>query len=178
MLPVDLDIPGLEANLMRVHDAKYHKLIQSSSCFEDEEDFANAGTVYNSVYLNQHSALSASVAAAATIQLCRAVASGDYDNGFAIVRPPGHHAEHDEAMGFCLYNNVAVAAANLYHTGLAKKIMIVDWDVHHGNGTQNAFVDNPDILYVSLHRYDNGSFYPHMVEANHTYVGVKPALGR
>ena len=178
MLPVVLDPARLEEDLMRVHDLSYHQRIQDSAKIKDPERFAALGNDFNSVYLNEHSSLAASVAAAATIQLCRAIAQGDFENGFAIVRPPGHHAEHDEAMGFCLYNNVAVAAKNLYETGLAKKILILDWDVHHGNGTQNAFVENPDVLYMSLHRYDNGAFYPHMDEANHSFVGVKPALGR
>ncbi len=178
LLPVSLDSMKLEVDLLRVHDSNYHKSIQETAKSKDLEEFAASGNKFNSVYLNEHSAMSASIAAAATVQLCRAVARGDYENGFAIVRPPGHHAEHDEAMGFCLYNNVAVAAKNLYDTGLAKRILILDWDVHHGNGTQNAFVENPDVLYVSIHRYDNGNFYPHMDEANHTFVGVKPALGR
>ena len=76
--------------------------------------------------------------------------------GIAFVRPPGHHAERDRAMGFCLYNNVAVAAAHALSRGL-DKVAIVDYDVHHGNGTQWMFYDDPRILYVSLHQYP---FYP------------------
>lgn len=77
---------------------------------------------------------------------------GLIDNGFALVRPPGHHAEKDKSMGFCLFNNIAVAA-NYAQTVLGfKKIMIVDWDVHHGNGTQNAFFETDRVLYLSIHQ--------------------------
>ena len=79
------------------------------------------------------------------------------DNGFALVRPPGHHAEKDRSMGFCLFNNVAVAAQYaISHCGL-KRVMIVDWDLHHGNGTQDSFYDSDKVLYVSTHQFP---FFP------------------
>ena len=82
---------------------------------------------------------------------------GSIDNAFALVRPPGHHAEKAQSMGFCLFNNVAVAAQYaIAHYGL-KRVMIVDWDLHHGNGTQNSFYDTDKVLYVSTHQFP---FYP------------------
>jgi acetoin utilization deacetylase AcuC-like enzyme len=72
--------------------------------------------------------------------------------GFALLRPPGHHAERDKAMGFCLINNVAVAARAAQRAG-AKRVAIVDWDVHHGNGTQDVFEHDPDVLFISLHQW-------------------------
>jgi acetoin utilization deacetylase AcuC-like enzyme len=85
------------------------------------------------------------------------VAEGRLRNGFACVRPPGHHAESQRAMGFCLFNNVAVGAAYLRHKHGFKRVLIVDWDVHHGNGTQHIFEGDPGVLYVSTHQYP---FYP------------------
>jgi histone deacetylase 4/5 len=89
------------------------------------------------------------------------VLRGDLRNGFALIRPPSHHAEYEEAMGFCYFNAVAIAAKQLQLIpGAARRILIIDWAIHHGNGTQKAFYDNPNVLYISLHRHDNGNFYP------------------
>jgi len=78
---------------------------------------------------------------------------GTVKNGFALVRPPGHHAERDQAMGFCLFNNVALGARYAMNTYGVKKILIIDWDLHHGNATQNSFYTDPDVLYFSTHQY-------------------------
>lgn len=79
------------------------------------------------------------------------------DNGFALVRPPGHHAEASRAMGFCLFNNIALGAHYLLKKHGLKKVFIVDWDIHHGNGTQNAFYQSPEVFYLSTHQYP---YYP------------------
>jgi acetoin utilization deacetylase AcuC-like enzyme len=85
------------------------------------------------------------------------IVRGEADNGFALVRPPGHHAEADRAMGFCLFNNVAVGARyGLKHLGL-ERVAIIDWDLHHGNGTQNSFYTSDQVLYISTHAYP---YYP------------------
>ncbi len=96
-------------------------------------------------------------AAGGLIDATTAVINGDANNGFALVRPPGHHAERDQAMGFCLFNNVAVAAKDALERQGLSRILIVDWDVHHGNGTQHSFYDDPRVLFFSTHRYP---FYP------------------
>lgn len=87
---------------------------------------------------------------------------GELRNGFAIIRPPGHHAEYEEAMGFCYFNSVAIAAKQLLANPATatQRILIIDWGVHHGNGTQKVFYENAQVLYISLHRHDNGNFYP------------------
>ena len=85
------------------------------------------------------------------------VNSGKFKNTFCSVRPPGHHAESNKAMGFCIYNNVAVGAAYLLNHYKYNKVAIVDYDVHHGNGTQEIFYNNPNVLYISTHQYP---FYP------------------
>jgi len=91
------------------------------------------------------------------LTLLEAIMTRDIDNGFALVRPPGHHAERNRAMGFCLFNSVAVGAQYLRKQFGLKRILIMDWDVHHGNGTQHSFYDDPEVLYVSTHQYP---YYP------------------
>jgi len=97
------------------------------------------------------------LAAGGSIDLARAVARGELRSGLAAVRPPGHHAEGHRAMGFCLFNNVAIAAAALRAEEGVERILILDWDVHHGNGTQRSFEGDPNLLYFSTHQYP---FYP------------------
>jgi acetoin utilization deacetylase AcuC-like enzyme len=97
------------------------------------------------------------LAAGATIELFTRIAKKECAPGIALVRPPGHHALPDRAMGFCLLNNVAIAAHALLASGLAQRIAIYDWDVHHGNGTQDMFWEDPRVLYMSTHQWP---FYP------------------
>lgn len=97
------------------------------------------------------------LAAGAGLDAVRAVARGEATNAFVLVRPPGHHAEADRAMGFCFVNNVAVAAAETIASLGAKRVLLLDWDVHHGNGTQHAFEARSDVLVVDLHQWP---FYP------------------
>jgi acetoin utilization deacetylase AcuC-like enzyme len=87
-----------------------------------------------------------------------AVVGGEVRNALCLVRPPGHHARPAHAMGFCIFNNIAVAARYLQRRHNVERILIADWDVHHGNGTQEAFYDDPSVLYFSVHRY--GMFFP------------------
>ena len=94
------------------------------------------------------------------MELVRKIAGNQLQNGFGIVRPPGHHAEFEEAMGFCFFNTVAIAAKQLLTLPDMKRILIVDWAIHHGNGTQKMFYEDPRVLYISIHRHDNGNFYP------------------
>ena len=107
-------------------------------------------------YTSRDSARAALLAAGGLVDLTAAVVSRALSNGFALVRPPGHHAEADRAMGFCLFNNVAIAAQAALRSGV-DRVLIVDWDLHHGNGTQHSFEDDPSILYFSTHQYP---FYP------------------
>jgi len=96
------------------------------------------------------------LAAGCVVEAVDRVLEGEADRAFCAVRPPGHHAEAGRAMGFCLFNNVAVGAAHALHRGLTR-VLIVDFDVHHGNGTQDIFYEDPRVLYISSHAYP---FYP------------------
>jgi acetoin utilization deacetylase AcuC-like enzyme len=99
----------------------------------------------------------AMLATGGLLTLLDAVMEREIDNGFALVRPPGHHAERDRAMGFCLFNSAAVGAQYLRARFGLKRVLVMDWDVHHGNGTQHSFYDDPGVLYVSTHQYP---YYP------------------
>ncbi|MDH5714189.1 MAG: histone deacetylase [Candidatus Aminicenantes bacterium] len=99
----------------------------------------------------------ARLAVGGVLKAVDAVMEGTLDNAFAAIRPPGHHAERDHAMGFCLFNNVAIAARYLQQNWNLKRVLIVDWDVHHGNGTQHIFEEDPTVLYFSTHQYP---YYP------------------
>ncbi|XP_053116973.1 histone deacetylase 9 isoform X4 [Hemicordylus capensis] len=131
----------------------------------------DSDTIWNEL----HSSGAARMAVGCVIELACKVASGELKNGFAVVRPPGHHAEESAAMGFCFFNSVAITAKYLRDKLNIGKILIVDLDVHHGNGTQQAFYADPSILYVSLHRYDEGNFFPGSGAPNE--VGSGPGEG-
>ncbi|XP_066484883.1 histone deacetylase 5 isoform X2 [Tiliqua scincoides] len=118
------------------------------------------GVDSDTVWNEMHSSSAVRMAVGCLVELAFKVASGELKNGFAVIRPPGHHAEESTAMGFCFFNSVAIAAKLLQQKLAISKILIVDWDIHHGNGTQQAFYGDPNVLYISLHRYDNGNFFP------------------
>jgi histone deacetylase 6 len=123
-------------------------------------------------YACRDSAEAAWLAAGSLADLTTHVVCGDLENGFALLRPPGHHAERDLAMGFCLFNNVAIAARAAQAAG-ATRVLIVDWDVHHGNGTQHSFWNDPSVLYFSAHQFP---FYPGTGAADE--LGGPQARGR
>jgi len=95
----------------------------------------------------------ACLAAGGVLNAVDSIMGRKIQNGFALVRPPGHHAESTRAMGFCLFNNIAIGAAYLIKKHGLKRILVVDWDLHHGNGTQNSFYDSAEVLYFSTHQY-------------------------
>uniref|UniRef100_A0A803W8L6 Histone deacetylase n=1 Tax=Ficedula albicollis TaxID=59894 RepID=A0A803W8L6_FICAL len=131
----------------------------------------DSDTIWNEL----HSSNAARWAAGSVTELAFKVATRELKNGFAVVRPPGHHADPSTAMGFCFFNSVAVAARQLQQKGKLSKILIVDWDVHHGNGTQQIFYRDPEVLYISLHRHDDGNFFPGSGAADE--VGAGPGEG-
>jgi acetoin utilization deacetylase AcuC-like enzyme len=134
--------------LARVHDDPYLDLIEKTA--------GRAVKLDPDTYTSPESYEIALLAAGAAVDAVERVMKGPHRAAMALVRPPGHHAERDRAMGFCLYNNVAVAAAHA-RAGGAAKVAIVDYDVHHGNGTQHIFESDPTVLYISTHQYP---YYP------------------
>ncbi|XP_078385778.1 histone deacetylase 5 isoform X5 [Cetorhinus maximus] len=133
------------------------------------------GVDSDTVWNEMHSSSAVRMAVGCVVELSFKVASGELKNGFAVVRPPGHHAEESTAMGFCFFNSVAISAKLLKQKLNVGKILIVDWDIHHGNGTQQAFYSDPNVLYISLHRYDDGNFFPGSGAPDE--VGTGPGVG-
>lgn len=149
-----VDAPkALVSQLERVHDADYVAGIiaraPKTGVLEIDPD----------TLMTPHTLEAALHAAGASIAAVDLVLSGKALNAFCSVRPPGHHAEHDRAMGFCFFNNVAVAAAHALTDGGLDRVAILDFDVHHGNGTEHIFQGNDRVLYCSIFQYP---FYPHV----------------
>jgi acetoin utilization deacetylase AcuC-like enzyme len=131
--------------IRRAHDERYVSFIES---LRDRTARLDADTA-----VSPHSVDAAYLAAGAAIDAVNAVMREDAVSAFALVRPPGHHAERERAMGFCLFNNIAIAAAHAIAEFQLERVLIVDWDVHHGNGTQHTFENRRDVLFVSSHQW-------------------------
>ncbi len=141
-------------------DTKYLKIAHESDYIDEvENSFPKKGLHFldGDTIVSPGSRQASSDAVASIITAIDSVQNNEFKNVFCPVRPPGHHAEKDKAMGFCIYNNVAVGAHYLIEKYKFNKIAIIDFDVHHGNGTQNIFYDNEKVLYISTHQYP---FYP------------------
>ncbi len=142
--------PASEHELLSVHTPQH---IENVRRVADQ----GGGHMDPDTYVSPRSYEAAVMAAGGLIQAVNQVMQGELRNGFALIRPPGHHATATRAMGFCLFNNIAVAARSaLEHEGV-ERVLIVDFDVHHGNGTQDIFGDDPDVFYFSTHQYP---YYP------------------
>ena len=153
--------PATVEELLRVHHQSHlAKLLEFES--------RGGGQIEADTWINPGSIETARLAAGACVQAVDGIVNGPDRRAFCIVRPPGHHARPDSAMGFCLFNSIAVAARHaIEKVGLAR-VLIVDWDVHHGNGTQEIFYEDPRIAFFSIHRFP---FYPGTGRADETGLG-------
>jgi acetoin utilization deacetylase AcuC-like enzyme len=142
--------PATADELMRVHTQRHIAHVRRVA-------EGGGGHMDMDTYVSARSFEAACLAAGGVIAAVETVLRGDIANAFALVRPPGHHATADRAMGFCLFNNVAVAARAALATDSVRRVFIADFDVHHGNGTQDVFADDPDVFYFSTHQYP---YYP------------------
>lgn len=161
-------IPAREATqseICNVHTKKHYEWVRELTVKSTEElrqitKIMDAGR--DSIYVGSMTFQASLFSAGGAIETCKSVVAGNVKNAFAVIRPPGHHAEYNCPMGFCMFNNVPIAAkcCQLDYPETCRKVLILDWDVHHGNGIQNIFYDDPNVLYISLHVYQNGTFYP------------------
>jgi acetoin utilization deacetylase AcuC-like enzyme len=168
-LGLKLDKPPVEPAgdelLERVHPGWYVRSLEAVAA-------RGGGWVDGDTFIGPESMTAARLAAGATFQAALAALGGDAAIAFAVGRPPGHHAGVEHAAGFCLMNNIAIAAAGLRAAGAAQRIAILDWDVHHGDGTQAIFDADPDLCYASTHE---SPFYPGTGAAEER--GSGPAIG-
>ena len=148
-----------DEEIVRIHDREYLSLIRETS--------GRATALDIDTFTSPDSYEVALLAAGAAVASVDHVLEGSGLRALAMVRPPGHHAERNRAMGFCLFNNIAIAAAHARARGL-ERVAIVDYDVHHGNGTQSAFYDDPSVLFISSHQYP---YYPGTGAASDTGTG-------
>ncbi|QDT91531.1 histone deacetylase family protein [Gimesia algae] len=156
--------PAPLQQLLLVHDPEYISHVEKFTT-------SGGGLIAPDTVVSKASFEVASLAVGAVIDAVDRVFEGPHHQAICLVRPPGHHALPETAMGFCLFNNVAIAAIHARKRG-AKRILIVDWDVHHGNGTQEVFYRDADVFYVSIHR---SPFFPWTGASDET--GAGPGLG-
>jgi len=154
--------PATAEELQRVHTSEYIERVRRKAQ-------AGGGYLDPDTYVSLRSFDAAVMAAGGVVRVVEAVLAGEVANGFALVRPPGHHATATQAMGFCLFNNVAVAARAALSREGVERVFIADFDVHHGNGTQDAFAGDPAVFYFSTHQYPH---YPGTGFWNETGYGA------
>ena len=146
-----------DQHILQLHSQNYIDYVHNLSATYDE--YKDSG--YEDCYYNQHTEMAARKAIDGAKLLTDNVMSGKWDNGFGVLRPPGHHAAvYDKIEGFCVFSTVALTAKYALKAHNLKRVLIFDWDVHHGDSTQKFLYNDPNILFISLHRYDNGQFYP------------------
>lgn len=171
--------PATEEEICLVHTRDHYARVREYQSFS-QETLNEMASDMDSVYLHPATYSCASLSAGGAIEAARAVVGGHVRNAVAVIRPPGHHAEHDAPGGFCFFNNVSVAARVCQQDfpDKCRKILILDWDVHHGNGVQRAFYNDPNVLYISIHVHMNGTFYPSNNYGDHTHCGEGPGEGK
>ncbi|KAK6482320.1 polyamine deacetylase HDAC10 isoform X1 [Huso huso] len=165
-----------EEEILLAHSAEYLAAVKTTPSMNLEELQAFS-LQYEAVYFHQNIYHCAKLALGATLQLVDSVMTGKVRNGMALVRPPGHHSQHSAANGFCVFNNVAVAAHYAKRNYNLTRVLIVDWDVHHGQGIQYSFEDDPSVLYFSWHRYEHQQFWPNLHESDYNAVGKGKGTG-
>jgi acetoin utilization deacetylase AcuC-like enzyme len=160
-------IPLTEGEVRRVHSAAVVEYVRRTAA-------RGGGQIEADTVVSAESFAIALTAAGTCATAVSAVLAGPERNALCLVRPPGHHATPGQSMGFCLFNNIALAARRALDKHELNRVLILDWDVHHGNGTQDVFYEEPAVTFLSVHRYGAG-FYPGTGAADET--GAGPGAG-
>ncbi|XP_059051071.1 histone deacetylase 6 [Achroia grisella] len=160
-----------------LHSPSVYDMLETTHNNNDLEYLEDVSSKYDAIYIHPSTHELALLSAGSTIDMVDRIVSGEVQNGAAMVRPPGHHAMRAEPCGYCFYNNVALAAKHAIDKRGLKRILIVDWDVHHGQATQQMFYDDPRVVYFSIHRYEHGSFWPNLRHSNFNYIGTGAGKG-
>ncbi|KAJ8374134.1 hypothetical protein SKAU_G00047140 [Synaphobranchus kaupii] len=165
-----------EEDILLAHSEEYLEAVKKTP-FMTLEEMMTFTQQYGDVYFHPNIYHCAKLAIGATLQLVDSVMTGQVRNGMALVRPPGHHSQRSEANGFCIFNNVAIAALYAQKRYNIKRVLIVDWDVHHGQGLQYCFEEDPNVLYFSWHRYEHQRFWPNLRDSDYDCVGKGKGAG-
>uniref|UniRef100_A0A669D9L7 Histone deacetylase 10 n=1 Tax=Oreochromis niloticus TaxID=8128 RepID=A0A669D9L7_ORENI len=165
-----------DAEILLAHSEEYLEAVKKTP-YMSLEDLMELTRQYGDVYFHPNIYHCAKLAAGAALQLVDSVMTGKVRNGMALVRPPGHHSMRSAANGFCVFNNVAIAARYAKQKYGVRRVLIVDWDIHHGQGVQYCFEDDPSVLYFSWHRYEHQKFWPHLRNSDYDIVGKEKGAG-
>lgn len=166
-----------EEEILLIHSREYLDKIKSTSGLQDVVKLEELSSEFDAVYFHPDTYDLALLSAGSGLDLVTQVVKGELKNGFALIRPPGHHAMYSEACGYCFFNNIAIAAKHATDDLGLERVLIVDWDVHHGQATQYSFDEDPRVFYMSIHRYEHGAFWPELIESNSNWIGVSEGLG-
>ncbi|XP_018602946.2 polyamine deacetylase HDAC10 isoform X2 [Scleropages formosus] len=165
-----------EDEILLAHSQEYLESVKKTPSMSLEE-LVTFTQQYGDVYFHPNIYHCAKLAIGATLQLVDAVMTGKVRNGMALVRPPGHHSQRSLASGFCVFNNVAIAALYAKKHFNVRRVLIVDWDIHHGQGLQYCFEEDSEVLYFSWHRYEHQRFWPNLRESDFDAVGKGKGAG-
>ncbi|KPI95125.1 Histone deacetylase 6, partial [Papilio xuthus] len=157
--------------LFTLHSPSVYETLEATHQNNNIEYLEEVSSKYDAIYIHPSTHELALLAAGSTIDMVDRIVSGEVQNGAALIRPPGHHAMRSEPCGYCFYNNVALAAKHAIDNKGLSRILIVDWDVHHGQATQQMFYEDDRVVYFSIHRYEHGTFWPNLRQSDFNYVG-------
>ncbi|XP_046715305.1 polyamine deacetylase HDAC10 isoform X2 [Silurus meridionalis] len=165
-----------DEEILLVHSKEYLEAVKQTPHMT-LEDLLTFTQQYGDVYFHPNIYHCATLAAGAALQLVDNIMTGKVRNGMALVRPPGHHSQRSAASGFCVFNNVAIAALYAKQKYNLNRVLIVDWDIHHGQGVQFCFEEDSSVLYFSWHRFEHGRFWPNLPESDYDSVGKGEGSG-